>query len=123
MRTYRRAKGWGQEDLALAAGVKVATVQSAEQGKNVPRPGTARKYDDALGADGAVLRAFGYVTSVSRPDDDDVHRRVESLERELAELQAKMGELMQQRAETEETTNDSLEALEVRVERLERRTG
>jgi transcriptional regulator with XRE-family HTH domain len=114
MRRYRNLKHWGQEDLAQVAGVKVATLQAAEQGKHRPRYETAKRYDDALDAGGSVLRAFGYAddrVDVSSPVDDDVRRRVESLERDLARARARLAEMETQGAEESESMNDSLQAM------------
>jgi transcriptional regulator with XRE-family HTH domain len=115
MRRYRSLKHWGQDDLARAAGVKLTTLQAAEQGKNTPRYDTAKRYDDALEANGAILEAFGHMTvrtSVSSPsDDDDARHRVESLERDLARVQARLAEMETQGAEESESMNDSLQAM------------
>lgn len=81
MRRYRALRGdMSQETLARTAGVSLATVQAAEQGKYKPKFANAKAYDDALEADGEVLAAFGYAATNGRPSIDEVVSRLVKVE-------------------------------------------
>jgi len=50
--TLRVLRGWGQEELAVAAGLDTATVAKQEQGLKRPSPESRRKIEEALGIEG-----------------------------------------------------------------------
>lgn len=72
-------------DVAAALGVHVAAVGQWERGVNTPRRDTAERLDAELGAHGALLEAFGYVSSPVGGTGSLEHR-VETLEAELADV-------------------------------------
>ena len=104
LRRYRDQCGYTQEALAAAVGVSWSSVAQWESGKITPRRKTAERIDVALGAGGALLAAFGYVT---RPDDDpttalraqvaDLAEQVAALSAGLAAMGAEVARLRDQR--------------------------
>ena len=60
---HRERAGVTQQQLAGQLDVSVSVVSQWERGLVTPRRPMAQRIDDALGADGEVMRAFGYVSS------------------------------------------------------------
>lgn len=73
-----------QEELAHVVGVSDGMVSQWENGKASPRRPKALKLDEALGAAGAILDAFGYgvVTNV----EDQIVRLTEMVTRLAAQV-------------------------------------
>ena len=98
LRRYRKLRnGMSQEALARLADVSLATVQAAEQGKYAPKPATARAYDDALEAEGAILAAFGYVANgsadyVTQSEFDQLRDEVQRLAKVVDRIEHRLRE-------------------------------
>lgn len=67
LREYREQRGLSQNELGAAVGKSDGAVSQWELGSVTPRRGTAMRIDELLGANGAVLRGFGYAP-VTPPD-------------------------------------------------------
>jgi transcriptional regulator with XRE-family HTH domain len=50
--TLRVLRGWGQEELAVAAGLDPMTIAKQEQGVSRPSPEGRKKIEEALGVEG-----------------------------------------------------------------------
>lgn len=60
MRAYRQERKWSQDQLARLVTISVSAISQIERGVNHPRRDTAERIDTELGADGEILRAFGF---------------------------------------------------------------
>ena len=70
VRVRRAERGWGQEQLAEALGVRQQTVSRWEKGLAVPRPGRVLELARLLDLDPARLhRLAGYLPPDERPAD------------------------------------------------------
>lgn len=84
MKRYRGKRS--QMAVAAALGVHVAAVGQWERGVNTPRRDTAERLDVELGAHGAVLEAFGYVSPPGESESRGLADRVAALERKVSGL-------------------------------------
>ena len=91
MRRWRDHVRITQQGLANQLQVSVATVSGWERDLFLPRRPMAARIDDALGAGGRLLQAFGYTDddSVTRHDEvAELRQRVEELAADLERLNA-----------------------------------
>lgn len=79
LRRCREAHGLTQADVAAALRVSDGIVSQWEIGRVAPRQNKVMRLDDLLGADGAILAAYGYASELTLPDD--------ALEARLARLE------------------------------------
>ncbi|MFC6083181.1 Scr1 family TA system antitoxin-like transcriptional regulator [Sphaerisporangium aureirubrum] len=67
LRRHRKERGWSQLRLARAVPYSVGTISMIETAKRCPSEQFARHCDDALQADGALIRLWPMVTRASAP--------------------------------------------------------
>ncbi|WP_327044774.1 helix-turn-helix domain-containing protein [Microbispora sp. NBC_01189] len=67
MRRHRKARGWSQLRLARAVPYSVGTISMIETAKRSPSEQFARHCDEALEADGALMRLWPMVSHASAP--------------------------------------------------------
>nr|WP_260407676.1 helix-turn-helix transcriptional regulator [Planomonospora venezuelensis] len=65
MRRYRQEAGLTQSKLASRAGFALGTISMAETGRRPPTEDFARRCDEALGVDGALIRIKEMIDNVS----------------------------------------------------------
>ncbi|XVQ88449.1 helix-turn-helix domain-containing protein [Microbispora siamensis] len=67
LRRHRKARGWSQLRLARAVPYSVGTISMIETAKRSPSEEFARHCDEALEADGALMRLWPMVSHASAP--------------------------------------------------------
>ncbi|GAA4187871.1 helix-turn-helix domain-containing protein [Microbispora amethystogenes] len=67
LRRHRKARGWSQLRLARAVPYSVGTISMIETAKRSPSEQFARHCDEALEADGALMRLWPMVSHASAP--------------------------------------------------------
>lgn len=95
LKRLRAQQNYSQEHVAREIGVTLGAVSQWERGITNPRREKVEALDEMLTAGGALLRAFGYVESISSPGAGDVADRVESLTRLNRAIGAAVDALLQ----------------------------
>ena len=70
LRSIRRGAGLTQQAIVDQLGVSSGLVSQWERGIVTPRRSNAEELDELLGADGRIMRAFGYADNDVTPRDD-----------------------------------------------------
>lgn len=67
LRRYRKARGWSQVSLSKAVSYSVGTISMIETASRSPTEDFARRCDEALEAEGALMRLWPMVSHASAP--------------------------------------------------------
>jgi transcriptional regulator with XRE-family HTH domain len=67
LRRYRKERGWSQQQLARAVQYSLGTISMIETARRSPTEEFARHCDEALKADGALMRLWPMVSHASAP--------------------------------------------------------
>lgn len=113
LKARREAAGFSQQGLAVLVGMHAASIGQIERGIQNPPRATVAALDRALGASGELLGDFGFL-------GDELATRLDGLEAGLAEHDRKLEALQVTRSRAMDLMLARFEAMEERVDHLER---